>query len=193
MECTGVILRKLREINKFTLKQAAQKLERSAGWLSEIENEKGNARIDATEFERIVRFYGGEPYRKQFGAWIAKSKVNEQKSKILCFDGPILRYLRNKAQLTLAQVSVRTNLSQGYLADIENGNRRIDQNLRDLLLGIYGYSPASFRNFTSKDKRAANIPVRYKLNIVLRKLNDTDIERIFSFAINSLKVGEIHE
>lgn len=39
----GVILRKLREINRLPIKEAAKKIERSAGWLSEIENGKGAA------------------------------------------------------------------------------------------------------------------------------------------------------
>lgn len=186
MECSGVILKKLREINKLSLKQAAQKIERSVGWLSEVENNKGHARIKATEFERIVSVYGGQPYRKQFGAWIARSKVAEQKPKGLCFDGPILRYLRCRAKLTLEQVAIQTGLSTGYLADLENGNRRIDLELRNRLLGVYGYSPASFKNFSSEDKRAGNIPVRHKLNVILRKLSESDIERIFSFAMDNL-------
>jgi transcriptional regulator with XRE-family HTH domain len=41
----GVILRKLRELKRLPLKQAAKRIERSAGWLSEIENGKGAARI----------------------------------------------------------------------------------------------------------------------------------------------------
>lgn len=186
MECNGVILKKLRQINKLNLKQAAQKLGRSAGWLSEVENEKGFSRIKPEEFERIVAIYGGEPYRKQFGGWIARSKVGEQKSKTLCFDGSILKYLRNKARLSLRQVSHSSQLSIGHLADIENGHRQASLELRNRLLGIYGYSPASFRNFTSEDKRAANIPIRHKLSIALRQLSDSDIERVFSFAMENL-------
>jgi len=45
MENHGVILRKLRLLNKLPIKAAAVRIGRSAGWLSEIENGKGLARI----------------------------------------------------------------------------------------------------------------------------------------------------
>ena len=48
----GVILRQLRLLNKLQIKQAAARIERSARWLSEIENGKGSARIFPQEFER---------------------------------------------------------------------------------------------------------------------------------------------
>lgn len=186
MECSGVILKKLREINQLSLKQAAQKIERSVGWLSEVENNKGYSRIMPHEFEKIIAIYGGDSYRKQFGGWIARSKISEQKPRSLNFDGPILKYLRSKAKLTLEQVAVKMKMSAGYLADIENGNRRVDLEFRNQLLGVYGYSPSSFKNFSSEDKRAGNIPLRDKLNVILRNLNDSDIERIFNFAMENL-------
>ncbi len=186
MTNSGVILRKLRELNHLSLKQAALKLERSVGWLSEIENDKGFARIKQTEFDRIVAVYDGEPYRKQFGAWISHAKVEVGKQNELSFDGSILKYLRTKAKLTASAAATRGNLSKSFLSDLENGKRRVNTDIRDRLLQIYGYSPASFRNFTSEDKRAANVPVRYKLDILLRKLTDKDVARVFSFAIENV-------
>ncbi len=177
----GIILRKLRELNSFTVKQAAKKIGRSSGWISQIENGKGLARLAQDEFERIVTAYNGEPYRKQFGAWIARSKIKESTVDDINFDGSILKYLRRKANLTLEVASKKAEISFGHLSDLENGEKRISENLKNRLLKIYGYSSASFRNFTGEDKRANNIPVRYKLDILLRKLNSTDVEKVFNF------------
>ena len=62
----GVVLRKLRELKQLQMKQAAKLIHRSAGWLSEIENDKGHARIGLEEFERIVAAYGGQAHRDKF-------------------------------------------------------------------------------------------------------------------------------
>lgn len=70
----GVILKKLRELNQLTVKQAAQKIGRSSGWISQVENDRGAARLKADVFERIVTACNGESYRKQFGAWISRSR-----------------------------------------------------------------------------------------------------------------------
>lgn len=53
MDYYGVILRKLRELNHLTVKQAAQQIGRSAGWISQIENCKGGARLKESDFERV--------------------------------------------------------------------------------------------------------------------------------------------
>lgn len=183
----GVILRKLRELNRLTVKQAAQQIGRSSGWISQIENSRGGVRLEAIEFERIVAAYNGEPYRKQFGGWIARSKINGHTSKEIAFDGPILKYLREKAGLTLEKVTQKVGFSIGHLSDLENGQKRISEDLRNKLMKIYGYNPSSFRNFTDEDKRAKNIPVRYKLNLLLAKLNESEVEQVFRFV--SEKIG----
>ncbi|OQW48814.1 MAG: hypothetical protein A4S09_13530 [Proteobacteria bacterium SG_bin7] len=181
MDHYGVILRKLREINRLTVKHAAQKIGRSSGWISQIENGKGLVRLDEIEFERIVGLYNGEAYRKQFGAWISRSKINQQVAKEIVFDGSILKYLRNKAGLTLIEAAKSVGISFGHLSDLENGEKSVSEDIKNHLMKVYGYSPLSFRNFTGDDKRANNIPVRYKLGIALRKMSDSDIEAVFNF------------
>jgi transcriptional regulator with XRE-family HTH domain len=188
MDHYGVILRKLREINQLPIKQAAAKIERSAGWLSEIENGKGAARIHPQEFERIVAAYGGEPYRKQFGIWVAKQHKPDRSSQEISFSGAILKYLRKKAKLTIEEAAKRAALSKCYLSYLENGVRPFSLELRNRLLGIYGYRPSSFKNFTTEDKRAKNIPVRYKLEILLGQLDEQRLEQLF-LAANSLKTN----
>lgn len=179
----GVILRKLRELNRLPLKEAAKRIEKSAGWLSEVENGKGAARIHPQEFERIVAAYGGEPYRKQFGIWVAKAHRPAHSHNEIQFNGPVLRYLRQKANLTLKAAAQKAELSQCYLSYLETGVKPLANDLRDRLMRIYGYSPASFKNFTTEDKRSKNIPVRYKLDVLLRHLNEANIEKVFAFAL----------
>jgi transcriptional regulator with XRE-family HTH domain len=174
---------KLRELNQLHLKAAAKHIGRSAGWLSEIENNRGNARISQAEFDRIVKVYGGESQKKQFGAWVARAeKTNATGASKICLDGSVLKFLRNKAELTLAEVAKATNLSKTYLSYLENGKKPVSKGLRDRLLGVYGYSPSSFKNFTTKDKRSASIPTRYKLQILLGHLEEEQIQKVLIFA-----------
>lgn len=181
----GVILRKLREINRLPIKEAAKKIERSAGWLSEIENGKGAARIHPQEFERIVVVYGGESYRKQFGIWVAKQHKPERSSHEVSFNGAVLKYLRKQAKLTVEEAAKRVSLSRSYLSYLENGVKPLSLELRNRLLAIYGYSPSSFKNFTTEDKRAKNIPIRYKLEILLGQMDEQGLERLFHAATSN--------
>ncbi len=96
MESYGVILRKLREINQLKMKEAAVRIGRSTGWLSEVENGKGAARLLPSEFERIVAAYGGGAYKKQFGIWIAKAKAPPTLPKDAVLSGAILKHLRKR-------------------------------------------------------------------------------------------------
>lgn len=181
----GVILRKLREISRLPIKEAAKKIERSAGWLSEIENGKGAARIHSQEFERIVTAYGGDAYRKQFGIWVAKQHKPDRSQEEVSYNGAVLKYLRKKAKLTLTEAAKRVSLSKSYLSYLENGVKPLSLELRNRLLGIYGYSPSSFKNFTTEDKRAKNIPIRYKLEILISKMDEPGLERLFLAATSS--------
>lgn len=183
----GVILRKLREINQLSIKQAAKKVERSAGWLSEIENGKGAARIHPEEFERIVASYNGGTYRKHFGLWVAKQSKPDKSNQKVSFSGAVLKYLRKKAKLTIADASQQAAISKSYMSYLENGVKPLSLELRNRLLGIYGYSPSSFKNFTTEDKRAANIPVRYKLEILLGQMNDQELKQLLATVTSNLK------
>ena len=188
MKDSGVILRKLRELNKLTVKQAAQKTGRSAGWLSEIENGKGAARLTGTEFERLVEVYGGNLYRKQFGLWIAKSRMKVKPAEIE-FSGSILKYLRNKVGFTLIEVARELKIAKSYLSMIENGIKPVSVELRNRLLKQYGYSPASFKNFRTEDKRAGNIPTRSKLDLLLRRINEEQVEDVFRFVLQKVSTA----
>jgi transcriptional regulator with XRE-family HTH domain len=182
----GVILRKLRELKQYQVKQAAQIIRRSAGWLSEIENGRGAARIGLEEFERIVSVYDGQAYRKQFPAWVAHAHRYATPKQPLGFDGAILRHLRGKAKLSLATAAEKVGISATHLCNLEKGKRSISPELRDGLMQVYGYSPSSFKNFATEDKRGKNIPVRYKLEILLNQLDGPRIEKVFAFALEGI-------
>ncbi len=180
----GVILKQLRLIQKLQFKAAAAKIGRSAGWLSEIENNKGAARIHPQEFERIVAAYGGEAYRKHFSLWVANAHRGTATIKDKSLGGAILKYLRKKSGVRLESVASATGLSVSHLSRIETGVRPLSPELRDKLMRIYGYSPGSFKNFTTEDKRAKSVPARYKLNVLLKQMSDAGIERMLGFALS---------
>ncbi len=186
MNSYGVILRKLRELKQYQIKQAAQLIERSVGWLSEIENGRGSARIGLEEFERIVAVYDGQAYRKQFPAWTTHAQRYAPPKQPLGFEGAILRHLREKAGLSLDIAADKVGLSGTHLCNLEKGRRSVSPKLRDELMQAYGYSPSSFRNFATQDKRGKNIPIRYKLDILLNQLDDPRIEKVFAFALEGI-------
>lgn len=164
------------------MKEAAQRIGRSPGWLSEVENGKGAARLMPSEFERIVQAYGGEKYKRQFAIWIAQSKAPPAPPKDMAFSGAILKHLRKKAKLTLFEAAKRIGVSRAYLSALETGRRPVLTHTRNQLMGIYGYSPSSFKNFASEDKRAKNIPIRYKLDLLLFTMDTAGIECLFEKA-----------
>lgn len=184
MEHYGVVLKNLRVLQKLPIKAAAKRIGRSAGWLSEVENEKGQARIHRQEFERIVAAYGGESYRKQFGIWVARAHKPIAPTRDASFGGAVLKYLRKKIGLSLDAAAKKVGLSACYLSAIETGSKPLSANLRDKLMGVYGYSPTSFKNFTTKDKRSRNIPSRYKLALLLKQLDEGKIEKVLGFALS---------
>lgn len=113
MDHYGVILRQLRILNKLDMRAAAARIGRSAGWISEIENGKGESRLNPNEFERIIVAYDGERYRKQFSIWIAQARRHISKPRDTSYDGAILKYLRKKAQMSLGIAATQLGLSSG--------------------------------------------------------------------------------
>ena len=130
---------------------------------------------------------GGEAYRKQFGIWVAKQHRPNKSQAEVSYSGAVLKYLRKKAKLTVVEVANRAALSKSYISYLETGVKPVSIELRNRLLAIYGYSPSSFKNFTTEDKRAKNIPVRYKLEILLGQLDESGIDRIYAAAVEFIK------
>ena len=70
MEQERLILKKLREQNELSLDAAVKLIERSKGWLSEIENNKGRSILRPREYQRIYQLYNGDKYKRYFGSWV---------------------------------------------------------------------------------------------------------------------------
>jgi transcriptional regulator with XRE-family HTH domain len=184
MDQQGVVLRKLRQLNGLSVKQASEKIGRSGGWLSEIENGRGSARIHSREFERIVSVYDGERYRKQFSIWIANAhKTGHGNEYEISFTGAVLKFVRIKAGYRLTAAAQSLGMGKSQLSKIEHGQCAVSNELRDRVMRFYGYSPASFKNFASEDKRAKSVPVQFKLDILLNHMSSKAIEALFSTAI----------
>lgn len=180
----GVVLRKLRLLKGYSVKQASEKVGRGVGWISEIENGRGSSRLTPAEFERVVAVYDGEKYRKQFSLWIANvHKANHGDELQTSFDGAVLKYVRTKAGLSLTKAAKQLGLDKGNLSRIEHGIYPVSNDLRDRMMRLYGYSPTSFKNFASEDKRAKSVPVMFKLEILLNRMSDKAIDALFSSAV----------
>lgn len=182
MKNRGVVLRKLRQVNKLNLKQAANVIGCSVGWLSGIENESAKCRIDDGEYQRILALYNSEQHKKLIHACLSQTKTTEIR-KAISYDGPILKYLRLKSKKTIFAVAIESGYSESLITQIEHGRRKASLELRNRLIKIYNYSPESFKNFYSRDKRALNVPARYYLKVILSHLTEETVLKVFDFAV----------
>lgn len=180
----GLILKQLRQINGYSLKTAAQMVGKSVGWFSEVENCRGLSRLQPEEFERIVKLFGGEKHRELFKTWVAVQRNKDRTDRSL--DGPVLKYIRERKELTLSQASKLVGLSKGYLTNIENGHKLIKLELRNRIMVAYGYSPSSFKNLSTDEKRSKAVPVRYKINSLLNQMEEADLYATFDFIAGTI-------
>ena len=184
MNSYGVVLRKLRVINKEQMKVAAKRVGRSVGWLCEVENQTGKARITEEEFRRILSLYGGDKYsEKDFALWIANAARAKPRNEEVSFDGAILKYLRFKRQMTLKEAGLAIGVTKSCMAKTEVGACKVTVERRNQLLKVYGYSPSSYKNFYSRNKRALNVPALFKLDILLRGFDEKKRLEVFDFAM----------
>jgi len=182
MKPSGIILKRLRLVNGDTLKIAAAKAGKSVGWLSEVENGRGKAKLSHKEFERIIEAYHAEPYRKRFAAWLAAESKSSARENVN-FDGAIFKHLRIKSGHSLIQVACHIGKSKSYISNIENGRKSITPDIKRELLTVYGYRESSLKNFSSKDERSRAIPARYKLHTLMRSMSEDAHFRILEFAL----------
>ena len=180
----GLILKRLRQINGYTLKTAAQVVGKSVGWFSEVENNRGLSKLRPEEFERIVKLFGGGKHRELFKTWVAVERTKDNTDRSL--DGPVMKYIRERKDLTLEQASKILGLSRSYLTNIENGHRLIKLEHRNRIMVAYGYSPSSFKNLSTDEKRSKAVPARYKINALLNQIEDDDLVSIFEFIKNEI-------
>ena len=178
----GLIVKMLRQRAELSVRDFAKSCGRSVGWLSEIENGRGLARIDRTEFDRLVELLKGDQDRAQFKTWIATYKNAQKVDRV--FDGAILKHLRLKKRMRLSEVASRTQYSVSHLSRIEHGLAETTTDLRNEYMKACGYSPENFKNLTPGAIRSKAVPISFKLNILIRKLPENKVEELFYFAQN---------
>jgi transcriptional regulator with XRE-family HTH domain len=191
MENYGVIVKHLRHLNGLSVQQAAKKIGRSKGWLSEIENDSGRSRITEKEFSRIVVILEGVQHQAMFKTWVANFKNRERTDTT--FDGAVLKFIRLKKNLSLNEASKLLGLSTSQISKLENGCKSISYELRNKIMIAYGYSPSSFKNLATDPHRSKVVPQYYKLEILLKKLNQSQIEEVFSFSKKILENNQINK
>lgn len=177
----GIIIRELRKLRGWSVRKAALEIHRGIGWLSEIENGTGTARLTEDEFERIVTVMDGHKCRAMFKTWTANHKNQERVDKT--FDGAVLKYIRIKKELTLVRASQMMSVSYAHLSKIESGKKPITLALRCKIMSAYGYSPSSFKNLSTDPVRSKAVPALYKLNILLKTFSSEQIESLLQIVL----------
>ncbi len=175
----GVILKQLRKHLGLTLAELSQRIGRSKGWLSEIENGTGRCLIPDKEFQRIVDGLDAQKLKPMFRTWAANHKKFEKVDRSL--EGAVLKYVRKKKGLKLAEVAKQVGLTSGQLSKVENGRQSPTVELRKKVLEACGYTTSSFRNLYADPVRSKVVPFRYKVEILLQKLPEERFEDVFVF------------
>lgn len=183
----GLIIKLLRQKSKLSVRGFAESCGRSIGWLSEVENGKGLARLSEVEFDRLVELLGATAERSQFKTWVANYKNAERIDR--GFDGAVLKYIRIKKGLRLKEVAASTGYSIAHLSRIELGVAETSAELRNSYMVACGYSPGSFKNLSSDPIRSRAVPLAYKLEILLKKLPKDRVEEVFAFTQNLIGAG----
>ena len=186
MDNYGLIIQHLRHLAGLGVRETAKKINRSIGWISEIENNCGTARLTEEEFNRIVELLDGAKHRAMFRTWVANYKNRERVEKT--FDGAVLRYIRIKKEFDLAKAAKATGFSIGQLSKFETGRKPVSLEVRNQIMKAYGYSPSSWKNLATDPVRSKAVPISYKLDILLNGLKDDQIVQVFQFT-QSLLVG----
>jgi len=184
----GFILKQLRQLNGYSLKTAAAKIEKSVGWLSEVENNHGLSRLRPSEFERIVKLFNGDQHREMFRTWVATEKNKSKTDRTQ--DGAILKHIREKRGLTLPIAAKLIGISPGYLSHLENGSKPTNPDMKDQVMRAYGYTPSSFRNFSRAEKSSRAVPLRYRIAAILNQLKPEDLQPIYELAAKLMSAEE---
>ncbi len=179
-ESWPIILRQIRALKKIGVWETAVLIGRSVGWLSEVENSTGTARLREEEFNRIVTLLDADGYRSMFKTWVANFKNQERHDKT--YDGAIMRHIRLKKGLDLRVAAKLVGVSPGYLSRLENGICPVYLAVRQKIMVAYGYSPESFKNFSTDPIKSKAVSAKHKLDILMRKLSPAQAEAVFEFA-----------
>lgn len=183
----GVIIRNLRKQESMSVREFSKKIERSLGWLSDVENCTGKCHASKEELDRIVEVLGAAKHRPMFRTWLANSKKFDHVDRSL--EGAVLKHVRLKKGLTLDELSGKVTLSKWQLSRIENGRTAPTVEQRKEVLIACGYSPASFKNLYTDSERSKSVSARYKLEILLNRMSESKIQKIYEHAETLLEAG----
>jgi transcriptional regulator with XRE-family HTH domain len=185
MQNYGLIIHHLRLLAGLSVQQTAKRIERSTGWLSEVENGYGRSRLREEEFNRIVEVLDGQKHKSMFMTWVASYKKREKSDKT--FDGAVLKFIRIKKSFSLKKAAMITGVSAAQISKLETGMKPVTHEIRDQIMIAYGYSPSSFKNLSTDPVRSKVVPPSYKLSILINSLPDEQIESIFQFALTTFQ------
>lgn len=177
----GIIIRELRKLQVLCVRKCAEKIGRSIGWLSEIENGKGTAQLTKVEFDRIIECLEGSKYRPTFKSWVANQKNQERIDRT--FDGAVLKFIRLKKGMSLHRAASLVGISISKLCRLENGVAVVSLNLRNQIMTAYGYNPTSFKNFVADPFQSKVVPAEYKFEILRKLLNAEQLDHIYRGAL----------
>lgn len=183
LENHGPLLRELRKRAGISLQNLADKIGRSSGWLSEVENGVGTSRLSSREFDRIVDVLGFTNDRHLFKTWMAGLKNQERASKV--FDGAVLKFIRIKKGFSLTAAAKKVGLSKSYLSKLETGSVPMTLERRNELMVAYGYSPSSFKNLSTDPVRSNAVPNSFKFEILLQLITPEAADEIFRAALDN--------
>lgn len=179
----GSIIRILRKRSGYSIQNAAKMIQKSAGWLCEVENSVGTSRLSPSEFDRVVDLLGGSKDRHMFKTWIAGMKNQDRVSKI--FDGAVLKFIRIKKGLSLTAGARMVGISKGYLSKLETGIAPITLERRNQIMRVYGYSLSSFKNWGTDPNRSKAVPNSFKFEILLHSISPEAADKIFQTALDN--------
>ena len=175
----GLIISHLRHQSHLSVRKFAKKIGCSVGWLSEIENSKGTARLTEAGFNKIVDLLDEGKQREMFRTWVANHKNKERIDRTL--DGAVLKFIRIKKEFRLEKAAKSLGISSGYLSKIERGTKPASLEIRQNLMRVYGYNPSSFKNLSSDPIRSKAVPISYKLGILMNRLPENQLENVFNY------------
>ena len=176
----SAIAKKMRNDKKLSLKKASILIGKSAGWLSQLENNKLEVKLDLDGLKFIAECYGLEGEMKRYFLW-ASGKNNKQ-AKQVWYEGAIYKHMRLKSKFTLKQASQFLGVSKGQLANIEACRRSVSSNLKENMLAAYGFKKSSFQNYIHREERIKSIPVEFRIKLLMQNLKKEKLEQIFEYA-----------
>lgn len=183
MDSYGTIIKKVRNSENLTLKEAALKLNVSVGWLSEVENNRGKAKLTKQKYEEIINLLNGKKYKPLFGRWVLAESKKEKCLPLLI--GPTLKHYRKRANLKQSEAAHLLGFSTAYLSLVENGQELLSDKRLNQVLTLYN---VSFKQYSQcimpTNERSKRVPSKYRLDYLMSGMNESKIQKIYQYALS---------